>query len=474
MSEEIYDYLVIGSGPGGYVSAIRASQLGLKTAVVEKSELGGVCLNWGCIPTKSLLESAHFFHKIQENDLGIGFKAQPTANLEKIVNRSRDIANGLSQGIQHLFKKYKVDLIRGRGYIHSANEVHVFDKKDQPVKKVNAKNICIATGARAKELPHLKFSKNVLSYREAMVLKKLPKKILVIGAGAIGCEFADFFCCLGSKVTLVEAAPHILPNEEISLAKELKKAFQKKGMLVLEESSVTELKDEGKLVRGYISEKNGRDQKAQKGTKEEVFDTVLLSVGIEANLSGIGLENLGINIEKSRLTTNEFCLVKGTKNIFAIGDIIHGKQLAHKASHEGMISAEKAAGKNPHPFNHHDVPSCTYTSPQVASVGFSRSELEEKKVPFQEGRFPFSASGKALAAGEVTGFLTSYVHKDTGELLGAHYIGENVTELISNFTLARSSELTHDDFLAAIFPHPTLAEMSHESVGQAVEKSVNF
>ncbi len=465
-----YDYIVIGSGPGGYVSAIRASQLGLKTAVIEKAEVGGVCLNWGCIPTKSLLESAHFFHQLTKRNLGIQFKSKPTINIKEVTQRSREIAKKLSNGIQHLFRKHEIDLFLGRGHIYSENEVHLFNKDNHILKKLKTKNICVATGAHAKELPHLKFSNNIVSYREAMLLKNLPKKILVIGAGAIGCEFADFFCCLGSHVTLVEVAKHILPTEEDFLAKELSKSFIKKGITILENSSVTALKDTNKSVVAHISHKNSNQTQSQ----EEVFDIVLLAVGIEANLSNIGLENIGVATKNNQVEVNQFCEIKGMKNIFAIGDIIKGKQLAHKASHEGIIAAEKASGKTPHIFDYSNIPSCIYTSPQVASVGLNRADLEKNKIPFKTGNFPLSASGKAMATGETTGFFTSYIHQETGELLGAHYIGENVTELISNFTLARSSELTHDDILTTIFPHPTLAEGIYESVGQAIQRSINI
>ncbi len=469
MNKVTYDYIVIGSGPGGYVSAIRAAQLGLKTAVVEKSEVGGICLNWGCIPTKSLLESAHFLHRIKNQKLGIHFESEPTVILEEVIKRSRDIAQKLSNGIQHLFKKYKVDLIHGRGYIRSENEVELFDKSDKLIKSLQTKYICVATGARAKELPHLNFSHNVISYREAMLVKKLPKTILIIGAGAIGCEFADFFSCLGSQVSLIEAAEHILPAEEAFLGEALKKVFMQKKITVLEKTSVTELKDTGKNVIVHITK-----QSSQEVHDEKVFDIVLLAIGIEANVSNVGLENVNAKIHKGRVEINEFCEIKGAKNIFAIGDITHGKQLAHKASHEGVIAAEKISGKNPHPFDYDNVPSCIYTSPQIASVGLSSSQLAKEGVPFKEGNFPLSASGKAMAAGETTGFLRSYIHEETGALLGAHYIGENVTELISNFSLARSSELTYHEVLSSIFPHPTLAEAIHESVGHAMERSVNF
>ena len=440
---------------------------------MKKRKVGGICLNWGCIPTKALLESSHFFYKVKEQNLGLEFKAMPNINMDLIIDRSRKIAEKLSNGIQHLFKKYKVELIRGRAYINSVDEVHLFNEKNEIFDHLKAKNICIATGTKAKELPNLKFSKNVISYKEAMLLKKPPagRKILVIGAGAIGCEFADFFCCLGAEVTLVEAADHILPLEEPFLAEDLKTAFTKKGITVLEKTGVEKLADQSTKVKATIQ---AIDKIKKTSAKEEGFDTVLLAVGVETNLSNLGLENVKAKIDKGRVQVNEFCQIEGAKNIFAIGDIIHGKQLAHKASHEGIIAAEKAAGKNPHPLDHSNVPSCTYTSPQVASVGLTAHELKEQNIPFKEGAFPFAASGKALAIGDTSGSLTSYVHENTGELLGAHYVGEDVTELISNFTLARSGELTFSEVLNTVFPHPTLAEMVPESLGQAVDSSVNF
>ena len=401
--------------------------------------------------------------------MGIHFKSEPTVILEEVIQRSRSIAQKLSNGIQHLFKKYKVDLIYGRGYIRSKSEIELFDKNDQLIKTLKTNNICVATGARAKELPHLKFSQNVISYREAMLVKKLPKTILVIGAGAIGCEFADFFSCLGSRVTLVEAAKHILPAEENFLGEGLKKVFSQKKITVLEKTSVLKLKDTGQHVVARIAKEG-----STKDHSEEIFEIVLLAIGIEANLSNVGLDNVNAKTHKGRVEINKFCEIKGANNIFAIGDITHGKQLAHKASHEGMIAAAKASGKTPHVFDYNNIPSCIYTSPQIASVGLNRAQLTEKGIPFREGHFPLSASGKAMAVGETTGSITSYIHKETGELLGAHYIGENVTELISNFALAKSSELTYHEVLSAIFPHPTLAESIHESVGHAMEQSVNF
>ena len=466
-----YDYIVIGSGPGGYVSAIRASQLGLKTAVIEKAEVGGVCLNWGCIPTKSLLESAHFLEKVKNQGLGIEFRNAPTPNLGKIVDRSRKVAGQLSSGIGSLFRKYKVDLHRARAYIHSTKEIHLFDKNKKLTEKIQYDYLCIATGARARELPNLKFSKNVIGYKEAMILKELPASLLVIGAGAIGCEFADFFQCLGSKVTLVETLEHILPAEESFLAAELRKAFEGKKMKILEKTLVKDLNDDGKKVMATI-------EQGPKKTKQG-FDKVLLSVGIETNLEGLGLGNINAEIEKGKLPVNGYAQVQGHEHIFAIGDITQGKQLAHKASHEGILAAEKANSmkknqKSPEPIDHSSIPSCIYTSPQIASVGYSSQELKKQNIPYLEGIFPLSASGKALALGEPTGLLKSYIHKETGELLGAHYIGHDVTELISNISLARSGELTYHEFLKAIFPHPTLAETAHESVGQAVGESVNY
>ena len=466
MSVKKYDYVVIGSGPGGYVSAIRASQLGLKTLILEKERIGGICLNWGCIPTKALLESAHFYSKTSKISLGIEFKGKITPKLDQIVDRSRKIAEQLSRGVDHLLKKYKVECVKGRGYISDPHHVKVFDPKNDLIQEVEAKYICIATGARAKELPNMKFSKNIVSYKEAMLLKSMPKNLLIIGAGAIGCEFSDFFSCLGSRVTLAEAAEHILPAEESFLAIELKKSLEKKGIQIYEKASVTGLAEKAGIIKAIIQQ--GKDKKNMS------FDKVLLAVGIKSNLENIGLENIDAKVENDRIKTNSFRMLKEHPNIFAIGDIATGKQLAHKASREGVIAAEKAAGKNPQPLEDSNVPSCVYTSPQVASIGFTASQLKSQNIPYKEGNFPFIASGKALALGDTTGFTRTYIHKTTGEILGAHFLGEDVTELISNISLARAGELTSDEISYTIFPHPTLAETVFESVEQALGKSTNY
>ena len=459
-----YDYLVIGSGPGGYVSAIRASQLRLKTAVVERAQLGGVCLNWGCIPTKSLLQSAHLLESIKTGRLGIEVKGGVKPNIPEVVERSRGIASRLSNGIGLLFKKYKVELITGSASFIDDQTLKISDNPD--ISEVKAKKICIATGTRAREFDSLKFSDNVVSYKEAMVIKEPIENLLVIGAGAIGCEFSDYYANMGAKVTIVEVADQLLPHEEAETANELKSAFEKKKIKVWVSSIVESLEDKGSSVSAKIK----RNDKIE----ELSFDKVLLAVGVTPNVEDLGLESIGVRLEKDYIPTNEFCQLNGHDNIYAIGDVIGGKQLAHKASREGMIAAEHAAGKDLIPLDTSNVPSCTYTSPQVASIGYKKAELDEKGIEYTIGKFPFNALGKALAAGEPRGFSQVYFDKESGEILGAHLVGHEVTELISNFGLSRAGELSVHEFLQTVFPHPTISESLHEAIGRALGESPNI
>ncbi len=466
MQEHSFDYVVIGSGPGGYVSAIRAAQLGLKTAVIERSETGGVCLNWGCIPTKALLTSAHLYHSATARNSGLIIEGSIKPDVPAMVDHSRKTAKRLSSGIEFLFKKYNVTLLRGLGYIETSGKIFVKDESGQITDTVNAVNTVIATGARPREIGNLKFSDNVMSSREAMLQQQIPETLLVIGAGAIGMEFADFYNAIGSRVTLVEVADHILPLEEADAASVVKKSMEKRGMEIREKAMVKSLVDTGTSVAAEI------EWKGQ--TSKEVYSKALLAVGVSPNVEGFGFENTGGILERGFVSIDEMCRVKGARNLYAIGDVTGGKQLAHKASHEGVIAAEHAAGLHPHSLNQRLVPGCTYTTPQVASVGYREAELKEKGIPYTTGSFPFSASGKALAMKEGEGFAKVFLHAQTGEVLGAHLSGADVTELISNYALGMTSELTAHEFLATVFPHPTLSEAVHESMGVALGVSCNF
>lgn len=465
MGELVFDYVVIGSGPGGYVSAIRAAQLGLKTAVIERAEPGGVCLNWGCIPTKALLTSGHLYHQVHDKNSGLIIEGSVKPDLGAMVKHSRATSDRLSKGIVHLFKKYGVELLRGHGYIESSGKILV-KEEDKVLHTVHAKNTVIATGARPRELPHLKFSANVMSSREAMIQEKIPASLLVIGAGAIGVEFADFYNSIGVEVTLVEVADHILPLEEADLAVELKKRLVKNGMKVLEKSEVKVLEDKGDTVYAKISS-NGKES-------EHNFEKALLAVGVAMNTENFGFENTGGKLERGAIVVDTMCQVVGARGVYAIGDVTGGKQLAHKASHEGIIAAEHAAGKTPHALDQTLVPACTYSTPQVASVGLKESEIKEAGMSYKTGIFPFLASGKALAMKEGDGFVKVYTHTETGEILGAHMVGADVTELVSNYALGMTGELSVHEFLQTVFPHPTLSEAIHESIGVALGESCNY
>jgi dihydrolipoamide dehydrogenase len=439
-----FDYVVIGAGPGGYSSAIRAAQLGLKTAVIEKENAGGVCLNWGCIPTKALLTSAHLLLKLREGKLGVTAKDGFSADLPAIIDRSRAVAARLETGIKSLFKKYGVRLIQGAGQFTSTNEIRVDGQEKQSVRFRNA---CIATGASARPLPQLKFSQRVWSYRDALVQKNLPKKLSVIGGGAIGLEFADFYQCLGAEVTLLEMAPHILPNDDARVAVALRRALEQRGMKILEGTKILAAAESAGGVSLEI-EYNGQKQNL-------TSDAALIAIGVTPNTAGIGIENFGILDERgfvhvdANMQTNH-------KSIFAIGDVTAGKLLAHRAAHQGIFVAEFIAGKNPRPVG--EIPGCIYTSPQVATIGRSEEELKRTGREYKAGEFPWLASGMALAAEEKIGFSRVFTDAKTGEILGAQIVGEHAAELIGQVSLAMGSELLADDFLHAVMPHPTLSE----------------
>jgi len=455
-----YDLIIIGAGPGGYVAAIRGAQLGLKVAIVEREHLGGICLNWGCIPTKALLRSAEVFHLMQRAG-EFGLKADAISyDLKAVVKRSRGVASQLSTGVKHLLKKNKVDVIMGEASIPAAGQVKV--GKDT----LTGKNIIIATGARARELPGLEADGDLVwTYRHALDPVRMPKKLLVIGSGAIGIEFASFFNTLGADTTVVEVMDRVLPVEDAEIAGFAKKQFVKQGMRIMEKSMVKKL-DRGKgKVTAHI-ETGGK-------TITEEFDTVISAVGIIGNTEGLGLEALGLEIDRTHLVTDEYCATK-IPGIYAIGDIAGAPWLAHKASHEGVMVAEKIAGLKVHPVKPESIAGCTYCQPQIASVGMTEAKAKEAGLDIKVGRFPFMGNGKAIALGEAEGMVKTIFDAKTGELLGAHMVGAEVTELIQGYVIGRQLETTEEDLMHTVFPHPTLSEMMHESVLDAYGRAIHF
>ncbi|MCA1757955.1 MAG: dihydrolipoyl dehydrogenase [Bacteroidales bacterium] len=453
-----YDLIVIGSGPGGYVAAIRASQLGLKTAVVENEEPGGICLNWGCIPTKSLLKSAKVYDYIKHAaDYGITLGGEAKPDFSAVVARSRSVADGMSKGVQFLLKKNKIDLIKGFGKIDGKGGVTV--QNDDGTKGYTADHIILATGARSKQLPGLKQDgKKIIGYREAMTLPKLPESMIVVGSGAIGSEFANFYNTMGTRVTLIEFLPSIVPNEDEEVSKQLERSFKKAGMKILTGSSVESVDTSGKICRASV--------KTKKGTEEIEAEIVLSAVGVETNIEGIGLEEAGVKSEKGKIVVDEFYRTS-VKGVYAIGDIVHGPALAHVASAEGIICVEKIAGKETEPLDYGNIPACTYTSPEVASVGLTESAAREQGYDVKVGKFPFSASGKASAEGARDGFVKLVFDGKYGELLGAHMIGAGVTEMISEIVVARKLETTVHEIIKSVHPHPTMSEAVMEAAAAA-------
>lgn len=452
-----FDLIVIGSGPGGYVSAIRASQLGLKTAIVEKESLGGVCLNWGCIPTKALLRSAEVLH-YAKHAKNYGLKIDKADfDLDAVVKRSRGVAAQLSRGVKGLMKKNKITVIEGEATL----------KKGTPAPSVvvgkktyTANHVLLATGARARAIPQAGLEpdgKMIWTYREAMVPDVTPKRLLVIGSGAIGIEFASFYNELGSEVTVVEAVDRILPAEDEEISAMARKSFEKQGLIIHTGAQVKGL-DKGKTTVKATISIGGKD------TVEE-FDRVILAIGIVGNVEGLGLEELGVKVDRTHVTVDGFGRT-GVKGLYAIGDLTGGPWLAHKASHEGVICVEAIAGKDNdlHPFDNWNVPGCTYSHPQVASVGLTEAKAKETGKKIKVGKFPFIGNGKAIALGEPEGLIKTIFDAETGELLGAHMIGAEVTELIQGYVIAREGELTEETLMHTVFPHPTLSEMMHESV----------
>jgi dihydrolipoamide dehydrogenase len=461
-----YDVLVIGSGPGGYVAAIRASQLGLKTAVVEKAELGGVCLNWGCIPTKALLKSAQVFNYLNHaGDYGISISGEVKPDFSLMVKRSRDVADGMSKGIQFLFKKNKIDTIQGFGKVLPEKKVEVTDENGNKT-VYEAGHIIIATGARSKELPALKQDgKKIIGYREAMTLTKQPKSMVVVGSGAIGSEFAFFYNSIGTEVTLVEFMPTLVPLEDEEVAKQLERSFKKAKMKVMTSSSVEAVDIKGKLCKVTVKTKKG----------EEIIEAeiVLSAVGIATNIEGIGLEDVGIKTEKDKITVDDYYQTN-VPGYYAIGDVVKGPALAHVASAEGICCVEKIAGLNPDPIDYGNIPGCTYTNPEIASVGMTEKQAVEAGFEIKVGKFPYTASGKASAAGSKDGFVKVIFDAKYGEWLGAHYIGDNVTEMIAEAVSARKLETTGHEILKSIHPHPTMSEAVMEAVAAAYGEVIHI
>ncbi|MBN1340148.1 MAG: dihydrolipoyl dehydrogenase, partial [Bacteroidales bacterium] len=429
-----YDLIIIGSGPGGYVAAIRAAQLGMKVGVVERESLGGICLNWGCIPTKSLLKSAQVYEYVKHSaDYGITIEGTATPDFKKVIERSRAVADGMSKGVQFLFKKNKIDTINGSGRLTGNKTVEV-SAPDGKKESHTAEHIIIATGARSRELPNLKQDGlKIIGYRQALTLGELPGSMVVVGSGAIGSEFAYFYAAMGAKVTLVEFLPNVVPLEDEEVSKQLERSFKKAGMTVMTDSTVESVDTSGARCKVKI--------KTKKGSEETDADVVLSAVGITPNIEGIGLEETGIKTENGKIVVDEF-LQTSVKGIYAIGDVVPGPALAHKASAEGILCVEKIAGKNPQPINYRNIPACTYTSPEVASVGYTENAAREAGYEIKVGKFPYSASGKASAAGQKDGFVKLIYDARYGELLGAHMIGANVTEMIGEIVVARNLETT--------------------------------
>jgi dihydrolipoamide dehydrogenase len=460
-----YDVVVLGSGPGGYVAAIRASQLGLKTAIIERESLGGICLNWGCIPTKALLKSAQVFEYLNHaEEYGIKVKGGE-ADFGAVIKRSRDVADGMSKGVQFLMKKNKIDVINGNGVLKSVGKIEVTGA-DGKTQLVEGKNIIIATGARSRILPNLpQDGKKIIGYREAMTLPKQPKKMVVVGSGAIGSEFAYFYQTMGTEVTLVEYMANIVPVEDEEVSKQLIRSFKKIGMNVMTESEVTKVDTSGTGCVVTI--------KTKKGEETINCDVVLSAVGIIANIENIGLETLGIATDKGKIMVNEYYQTN-IPGIYAIGDCVPGQALAHVASAEGITCVEKIAGHHPEPIDYNNIPGCTYCSPEVASVGYTEKAAKEAGYELKIGKFPFSASGKASAANAKDGFVKLIFDAKYGELLGAHMIGYNVTEMIAEIVAIRKLETTGHELIKTIHPHPTMSEAIMEAAAAAYDEVIHL
>ena len=460
-----YDLIVIGSGPGGYVAAIRAAQLGMKVGIAERNELGGICLNWGCIPTKSLLKSAQVFEYTQHAaDYGVTISGEAKPDFTKMVSRSRGVADGMSKGIQFLMKKNKIDHLQGSAKLLDNKTIEL--THEGKAEKYTADHIILATGARSRELPNLKQDgKKIIGYRQAMTLDKQPESMVVVGSGAIGSEFAYFYQSIGTKVTLVEFLPNIVPLEDEEVSKQLERSFKKTGMTILTSSSVESVDTSGAKCKVTI--------KTKKGEEIHEADIVLSAVGISPNIENIGLEKVGIQLENGKVKVDEFYRTS-VEGVYAIGDIVSGPALAHVASAEGITCVEKIAGKNPEPIDYKNIPGCTYTSPEVASVGLTEKAAREAGHELKIGKFPFSASGKASAAGQKDGFVKLIFDAKYGELLGAHLIGNNVTEMIAELVVAHKLETTGHEIIKAIHPHPTMSEAIMEAAAAAYGEVIHI
>ena len=461
-----FDVIVIGSGPGGYVAAIRASQLGLKTAVVEKAEVGGVCLNWGCIPTKALLKSAQVFNYLKHAAAyGVMVEGSVKADFEGMVRRSRETAEAMSKGIHFLFNKNKITVIQGYGSVKPGKKVHVLDNEGN-ITEYSADHIILATGARSRELPSLKQDgKKIIGYREAMTLPAQPASMVVVGSGAIGSEFAWFYQSIGTKVTLVEYLPNIVPLEDEEVSKQLERSFNKAGMKIMTAAEVTRCDTSGETCKVTVQTK--------KGDETVEADIVLSAVGIATNLEGLGLEECGILHEGGKVITDAWYRTN-IEGYYAIGDIVRGPALAHVASHEGIICAEKIAGHDTEPLDYQNIPACTYTVPEIASVGLTEKAAREAGYDIRVGKFPFTASGKAKAAGSTDGFIKVIFDAKYGEWLGAHMIGDNVTEMIAEAVVARKLETTGTEIIRAVHPHPTMSEAVMEAVAAAYGEVIHL
>jgi dihydrolipoamide dehydrogenase len=460
-----YNLIVIGSGPGGYVAAIRASQLGMKVAVVEREEVGGICLNWGCIPTKALLKSAHVFEYISHaKDYGINVK-DSSVDFESMIKRSRGVAANMSKGIDFLFKKNKVDVLAGFGRLKNGKKVEVEDAKGTKT-MYEADHVIIATGGRSRELPGLKIDgKKIIGYRKAMTLEEQPKSMVIVGSGAIGSEFAYFYNSIGTEVTLVEFLPNIVPVEDEEVSKQLERSYKKSGIKVMTNSEVTKVDTSGASCKVTI--------KTPKGEENTECDVVLSAVGVSTNLEGIGLEDLGVATDKGKVIVDDYYKTN-IPGVYAIGDIVKGPALAHVASAEGIICVEKMAGQDPEPLDYGNLPGCTYCNPEIASVGYTEKAARDAGYDIKVGKFPFSASGKASAAGAKEGFVKVIFDAKYGEWLGAHMIGANVTEMIAEVVAARKLETTGHEIIKTVHPHPTMSEAVMEATAAAYDEVIHL
>lgn len=467
MNKHNCDVVVLGSGPGGYVAAIRASQLGLNTICVERAELGGICLNWGCIPSKALLKNAEYMNFIKESkNFGFAIKDY-SVDFDAVIKRSREVANRISNGIAFLFKKYKVQHVKGYGRFKDNNTIEVIDSNGNTTDSITAKNIIIATGARPRMFESIEVDrKRVITYKEAMVIKEIPKEIIILGAGAIGVEFAYFFNAFGSKVTIVEMMDRILPIEDEEVSKELERHYKKAGIKILTNT---------KVISAKVLDNRVQITVAKSDNKQEVLtsDYALNAIGIQANIENIGLENIGVKVERGFIEVNQY-LQTNIEGIYAIGDVAGPPWLAHKASAEGILAAEHIAGKNLHPINYGNIPNCTYCQPQVASIGLTEKKARALGYDVRIGKFPYTANGKAHGIGEAKGFVKLVIDNKYGEILGAHLIGPDVTELIGEITVARTLEATAQSIFKTIHPHPTLSEAIMEAAAVAYNESPNI